>query len=134
MIKSCASLLHFRTDLVTKGDAQPCPFSPISTNSSTRTHATPISIRSDGKIAPCNVPGVTVTTSIRGGSTTTDRGDNATVHTDASAPSRRRSVREVPRPTGVQTLLVQRLKARLHRPHQHPAPPEPAVAAALHSD
>src|SRR4030095_14579488 len=83
MIKSCASLRHFRTYLVTKGDAQPCPCSPISTNSSTRTHATPLAIRSDGKIAPCKVPGATVTTSSRGGRTPTDRGAN-----DLSALSR----------------------------------------------
>src|SRR5215471_3920106 len=48
--------------------------------------------------------------------------------------SRRQSVGEVPLPTGVQTLLVQRLQAHLQRPHQHPAPREPAVAAALDSD
>src|SRR5215471_4656650 len=48
--------------------------------------------------------------------------------------SRRRSVGEVPLPTGMQTLRVQRLQAHLQRPHQHPAPPEPAVAAALDSD
>src|SRR4030095_4674420 len=45
--------------------------------------------------------------------------------------SRRRAVGAGPLPTGVQTLLVQRRHAHLQRPHQHPAPPEPAVAAAL---
>src|SRR5437660_721252 len=45
----------------------------------------------------------------------------------------RRSVGQVPLPTGMQTLLVQRLQAHLQRPHQHPPPPEQAVAAALDS-
>src|SRR5712692_8623887 len=46
---------------------------------------------------------------------------------------RRRSVGQVPLPTGMQTLLVQRLQAHLQRPHRHPTPPEQAVAAALDS-
>src|SRR5215471_13934915 len=45
----------------------------------------------------------------------------------------RRSVGPVPLPTWVQTLLVQRLQAHFQRPHQYPAPPEPAGAAVLDS-
>ena len=47
----------------------------------------PISIHCGGKIVPSNVPGARARTSIRGGSTTTDPGANATGATAASAPS-----------------------------------------------
>jgi hypothetical protein len=51
------------------------------------TPAKPTSIRCGGKIARCNVPVATATTSIRGAITTTDQGVNATGATAASAPS-----------------------------------------------
>src|SRR5712691_7293288 len=43
----------------------------------------------------------------------------------------RRSVGQLPLPTGVQTLLVQRLQAHLQRSHQYDDASEQAVAAAL---
>src|SRR5262249_32180053 len=65
----------------------------------------PISIHSGGKIAPCSVPGARARTLIRGGSTTTAPDANAIGVTAASAPST----------------------------HEHPAPPEQAVAGVLDS-
>jgi hypothetical protein len=52
----------FLTRLTPRGEAQPCRCSHTSTNSSMLIPATPIFIRCGGKIAHCNVPGVTATT------------------------------------------------------------------------
>jgi hypothetical protein len=57
------------------------------TSFSVPTPAKPTSIRCGGKIARCNVPDATATTSICGAITTTDQGVNATGATAASAPS-----------------------------------------------
>src|SRR5947209_8565130 len=45
--------------------------------------------------------------------------------------SRCRSLGQLPRPAGMQTLLVQRLQAHLQRSDSYPAPSKQAVAAAL---
>ena len=76
------------------------PCSPISTNSSMSTPATPISIHCGGKIARSSVPGARATTSVPGAPTTTDRIANATGATAVGAPSMTSRTRCWPRASG----------------------------------
>jgi hypothetical protein len=79
--------MHVRGDVARAGGSPRCCCSHIDTNFAGPTPAKPPSRRCGGQIARCKVPVATATTSLRGASTTTDRGVNAPGATAASAPA-----------------------------------------------